>query len=160
MIKAKARDFGIVMLVSVALVALTYFLLRDWRFYGPIVAAMALLPLFAARLRGLQLKSLVPDIIFGGVDTGLLTLGAVIGASEFGIIGAIVGGVVADAITDAIAGFFEGGVAEWLRSKGIEESRTALGSACGKMTGCLAGSGFMLCILQIANIQVLNGISP
>ena len=155
MIKAKVRDFGIVALVSVALVALTYFLLRDWRFYGPIVASMALLPLFAARLRGLQLKSLVPDIIFGGVDTGLLTLGAVIGASEFGIIGAIVGGVVAD----AIAGFFEGGVAEWLRSKGIEESRTALGSACGKMTGCLAGSGLMLCLLQIANIQVLNGIS-
>ena len=158
--RKRAKDFGIVTILSIALAALTYFLLRHTRFYGPGVAAMAALPLFAARLRELKIKSLVPDIVFGGIDTGLLTLGAVIGASGFGIIGAIVGGVVADAITDAIAGFFEGGVAEWLRSRGIEESRTALGSACGKMAGCLAGSGGMLCVLQLAGIQVLNGNLP
>ena len=156
MILRKAKEMGIVMAVSAALVVLTYFLLRGSMFFGPGVLAMSVLPIVAGRLGGLKVKSLIPDVVFGGIDTGLLTLGAVIGATGFGVIGAIVGGVVADAITDAIAGFFEGAVAEWLRAKGIEESRTALGSACGKMTGCLAGSGLMLSLLWIAGVSVLQ----
>jgi len=116
---------------------------------------MTLLPFLLARVRGLALKSLIPDFVFGCVDTGLLTLGAIVGATGFGVVGAVVGVVVADAVTDGLAGFFEGGVAEWLRSKGIEESRTALGPACGKMAGCLAGSGVMLCLLQAVGVAVL-----
>jgi len=65
--------------------------------------------------------------------------------------------VVGDAITDAIAGFFEGSIAEWLRSKGIEESRTALGSACGKMTGCLFGSGVVLTVSWLAGVDAMKG---
>jgi len=156
MIAKKSKELGWVGLVSLVLVVLTYFLLRDTRFYGPGVLAMAALPLAVAWFNGIRPTRMVPDLVFGGVDTGLLTLGAVIGASGFGIVGAVVGGAVADAITDAIAGFFEGSVAEWLRSKGIEESRTALGSACGKMTGCLAGSGTMLCALQGLGVSVLS----
>jgi hypothetical protein len=137
-------------------VAVTYFLLRDTRLYGPGVAAMVAVPLLTARLGGLRFASLVPDMVFGAIDTGLLALGAVVGATGFGVVGAVVGGAVADAITDGIAGFFEGGVAEWLRSKGIEESRTALGSACGKMAGCLGGSGAMICLLQLLRVPVLS----
>lgn len=156
MILRRAKEMGMVGAISVALVILTYFLLEGSTLFGPGVLAMSALPLSTARFGGLKLKSLIPDVVFGAIDTGLLTLGAVLGASRFGIIGAIVGGVVADAITDAVAGFFEGSVAEWLRSKGIEESRTALGSACGKMAGCLAGSGLMLTILQLAGMSILQ----
>ena len=156
MVLTKAKEFSWVAAVSVALVGLTYSLLRERRLYGPGVLLMALLPVAAARWGGLSFTSLIPDLVFGGADTGLLTLGAVLGAAEFGIVGAIVGGVVADAITYALAGFLEGGVAEWLRSKGIEESRTALCSACGKMAGCLAGSGLMLCLLPALRIYTLN----
>jgi hypothetical protein len=52
-----------------------------------------------------------------------------------------------------IAGFFEGSIAEWLRERGIEEARTELGSALGKMSGCLLGSGFVLTIALLLGIQ-------
>jgi hypothetical protein len=60
------------------------------------------------------------------------------------VAGAIAGGIIGDAITDAIAGFFEGSIAEWLRKKGIEESREAITTSLGKMAGCLLGSGIVL----------------
>lgn len=156
MLRKKGQELGIVALVSLILVFLAYWTLRGGRLYGPAVLAMTLVPLFAARLGKLELKRLLPDVAFGAIDTGLLTLAAIIGASTFGVIGAIVGGVVGDAITDAVAGFFEGGISEWLRSKGIDESRTALGSACGKMTGCLAGSGVVLTIAGLIGMAILE----
>ena len=67
------------------------------------------------------------------------------------------GAVVGDAITYGIAGFFEGGIAEWLRSKGIDESRTAVGSACGKMAGCLAGSGLVLTLAAAVGVEIILG---
>lgn len=156
MLRKKGQELGIVGLVSLILVFLAYWTLRGGRWYGPAVLAMTLVPLFGARLGKLELKRLLPDVVFGAVDTGLLTLASIIGASTFGVIGAIVGGVVGDAITDAVAGFFEGGISEWLRSKGIDESRTALGSACGKMTGCLAGSGVVLTIAGLIGMAILE----
>jgi hypothetical protein len=150
------RNLALVTLVSAVLVALSYVLLRKSHLYGPGVLAMTVLPLVAARLSGLRIHDMVPDLVFGGVDTGLLTVGAVIGASGFGIIGALVGAAVADAITDGLAGFAEGGVAEWLRAKGFKESRTAMGSACGKMAGCLAGSGLMLSLMQVLRVGVMH----
>ena len=72
----------------------------------------------------------------------------------FGVAGAIAGSVIGDALTDAIAGFFEGSIAEWLRAKGIEESREAVTTAFGKMSGCLLGAGVVL------SIALLSGIEP
>jgi hypothetical protein len=63
---------------------------------------------------------------------------------------------VGDAITDGIAGFFEGGIDEWLRKRGIDSSRTAVGSAYGKMAGCLGGSGLALCIMAAFSLKVLE----
>jgi hypothetical protein len=60
--------------------------------------------------------------------------------------------LIGDAVTDGIAGFFEGGIAEGLRRRGIEEARTDLGSALGKMSGCLLGSGFVLMIASLLGI--------
>jgi len=113
---------------------------------------MTAVPLLGGLAAGLEFRRLIPDVVFGTIDTGLLTVAALIGAAKFGVIGAIVGGVVGDAITDGIAGFFEGGISEWLRAHGIDESRSAMGSACGKMAGCLFGSGAVLSIAAFLGV--------
>lgn len=154
MLIQKSREMSVVLIISALLIFCTWFLLDGERWIGPGVTVMSLFPLVAAKIAGMKLKSLIPDLVFGSVDTGLLTVGAVIGAAGFGVLGAVVGGVVSDAITDGIAGFFEGSAAEWLRSKGFEESRTAMGSACGKMAGCLLGSGFMLTLLTAIGVSL------
>lgn len=155
------RSFAFVIGLSAVLVVACYAVLQAGRLYlyGPLVFAMSAVPIVGALLARLELSRLVPDIIFGAIDTGLLVVAALLGAARFGVVGAILGGAVGDAITDGIAGFFEGGIAEWLRKHGIEESRTALGSACGKMAGCLLGSGFALTIASIFGFvpAVLSG---
>jgi hypothetical protein len=105
---------------------------------------MAVLPLLVALWMELSLKRLIPDFIFGAIDTGLLTVFAIAGGQTFGVIGAVVGGVVGDAITDGIPGFFEWNIAEWLRNRGVDKSRLPLSSGLGKMAGCLLGSGVIL----------------
>lgn len=157
MLKQRSKQLGGIVIVSAILVVLAWAALRGGRCYGLWVLAMTIVPLVAAAIARLSLVSLIPDVIFGAIDTGLLTVAAIIGASGFGVVGAIVGGVVGDAITDGIAGFFEGGIAEWLRSKGIDESRTAVGSACGKMAGCLAGSGLVLTLAAAAGVKIILG---
>lgn len=73
------------------------------------------MPLISAVLSRLELRQLIPDVVFGALDTGLLMIAVLAGAGAFGILGAIVGSAIGDAVTDGIAGFFEGGIAEWLR---------------------------------------------
>jgi len=133
--------------------ALAYLLLGRHAWYGPGVIALSVVPLIAARLGGLLVRRLIPDLIFGAIDSGLLVIAASLGAWRFGVAGAVVGGVVGDAVTDGIAGYFEGSIAQWLRRQGIEESRTALSSANGKMAGCLLGSGAMLTLLQLGGVD-------
>lgn len=144
----------VILAVVAALLALAYAMLRGAGWYGPGVLGMSMLPLLVARAGTGSFRRLTPDLIFGAIDSGLLVVAACLGALGFGLVGAVVGGVVGDAVTDGIAGFFEGGIAEWLRARGIEESRTALGSACGKMAGCLMGSGLVLSVLQLAGLDL------
>lgn len=120
---------------------------------GPIVLALSIIPLVGIALAKRSLKRAIPDLIFGGLDTGLLTIPALWGGSMFGVAGAIAGGVIGDALTDGIAGFVEGSIAKWLRDKGIEESREPITTALGKMAGCLLGSGFVLSIALLIGIQ-------
>jgi len=47
-----------------------------------------------------------PRLIFGALDTGLLTKPALWGGILFGVAEAIAGGVIGDALTDGIASFF------------------------------------------------------
>lgn len=121
---------------------------------GPVVLLLTFIPLLGLLVARRPFKGTVPDLIFGALDTGLLTIPALWGGSLFGVAGAIAGGVIGDALTDGIAGFFEGSIAEWLRKKGIEESREPITTALGKMAGCLAGSGLVLSIALIIGIQV------
>jgi len=155
MLARKSKELAGVTIVAVILAGLAWAALRGGRGYGLWVLGMTAVPVAAARVARLDLLTLVPDALFGAIDTGLLTFAALIGASTYGVVGAIVGGVVGDAITDGIAGFFEGRIAEWLRAKGIDDSRTAVGSACGKMAGCLAGSGLVLTAAMLCGASVL-----
>ncbi|MDI6792042.1 MAG: hypothetical protein QME81_04145 [bacterium] len=120
---------------------------------GPIVLGLTIVPLSGLFLAKRPFRGMIPDLIFGAIDTGLLTIPALWGGVLFGVAGAIAGGVIGDALTDGIAGFFEGGIAEWLREKGIEESREPITTALGKMAGCLFGSGLVLSLALILGIR-------
>ncbi|MFQ5936452.1 MAG: hypothetical protein ACE5LB_08600 [Acidiferrobacterales bacterium] len=121
---------------------------------GPVVLGLGLIPIAGLFVAKRAITRAVPDMVFGAIDTGLLVIPALWGGIVFGVAGAIAGGVIGDALTDAIGGFFEGGIAEWLREKGIEESREAVTTALGKMSGCLLGAGVVL------SIALLVGITP
>lgn len=116
---------------------------------GPMVIGLSSLPICGLIIRGKPIQSALPDVVFGGIDTGLLTVPAILGGLKFGAAGALAGAVIGDAITDAVAGFFEGGVARWLRSKGIEATRDPVTTSLGKMTGCLAGAGLVLTLYYL-----------
>jgi hypothetical protein len=133
-----------VCLVALPVALLGIYALRQQLPVGPIVLGISLIPLTGIILARRSLPGAVPDIVFGAIDTGLLTVPAIWGGMVFGVAGAIAGGIIGDAITDAIAGFFEGSIAEWLRGKGIEASREAITTSLGKMCGCLFGSGVVL----------------
>ena len=120
---------------------------------GPIILGTTLIPVFGLLIAQKTIVGAIPDILFGAIDTGLLTIPALWGGLLFGVAGAIAGGIIGDAITDSIAGFFEGGIAEWLRKKGIEESREAVTTSLGKMTGCLLGSGIVLTVALLFDIK-------
>ena len=120
---------------------------------GPIVLGLGAIPLLGLLPAHRSLLGAVPDLVFGAIDTGLLTIPALWGGMLFGVAGAIAGGVIGDALTDAIAGFFEGSIAQPLRNRGIEESREAVTTALGKMSGCLVGSGAVLSIALVLGIK-------
>ncbi len=120
---------------------------------APLVLSLSAIPVVGLFVAKRPLISATPDLIFGAIDTGLLVIPALWGGITFGVAGAIAGGVIGDALTDAIAGFFEGGIAERLRARGIEESREPITSGLGKMAGCLLGSGLVLCLAMLVGVQ-------
>jgi len=120
---------------------------------GPIILALTLIPVAGLLIAKRPLVGAVPDIVFGTIDTGLLAIPALWGGIQFGVAGAIAGGVIGDALTDAVAGFFEGSIAQWLRGRGIDESREPVTTALGKMSGCLLGAGVVLSIALFLGIK-------
>lgn len=120
---------------------------------GPVLLILTLFPLAGLLISGRKLKRALPDLLFGGIDTGLLTIPALGGGIMFGVPGAIAGGIIGDSVTDGIAGFFEGSLEEWLRKKKIEAGREPLVTSLGKMAGCLLGSGLILTIAYFFGIQ-------
>ena len=135
-----------VIIVSIVVIGVLSFSIYHKKLIGPTIILLGLIPLVPLRIFGRTITSTGADIIFGAIDTGILGVMALIGASFAGVLGAIVGGAVGDSISDGFAGLFEGRVAEYLRKYGIEESRTPLSSSMGKMSGCLFGVGIVLTI--------------
>ncbi len=150
----KLKEVVVVTILCILFGGVAYHTLERGWYVGGVVLALGSLPLIAAKLCRLSLSRMIPDMVFGAMDTGLLTIPAIAGGTMFGVLGAIVGSVIGDAITDGIAGFFEGSIAEWLRSKGIEESRLPLSSALGKMSGCLLGSGIVLVLAILIGVRI------
>jgi hypothetical protein len=147
----KKASYVSIFALPVALIGV--FTLRYQLPIGPIILGLTLIPIAGILLTKKPMIGAIPDMIFGAIDTGLLTIPALWGGVLFGVAGAIAGGIIGDAITDAIAGFFEGSIAEWLRKKGIEESREAVTTSLGKMAGCLLGSGVVLTIALSIGIR-------
>ena len=111
-------------------------------YIGLIITALGLLCLFSLKLFKIKIKSVQPDVVFGVIDNGILAALALFGSEIAGVAGALIGGVVGNAVTDGIAGLFEGYWAE----HATNTKRTVLGSAVGKMAGCLIGAGVVLLI--------------
>ncbi|MFA5773169.1 MAG: hypothetical protein WC908_00655 [Candidatus Paceibacterota bacterium] len=140
-----------VITLCIIIFAVSTFFIYDVKIIGWVIFALGLLCLVSLTLFNILIKNVWPDIIFGLIDNGILAILAVIGGAIAGVAGAIIGGVVGNAITDGIAGVFEGHMAERLREKKISEERTTLGSAIGKMAGCLLGAGVVLIIANFIN---------
>jgi len=120
-----------VIVISIVVVGVICFTLYNTKLIGPTIVLLGFIPWIPLRISGRTITSTGADIIFGAIDTGILGILALIGASFAGVLGAIVGGAVGDSITDGFAGLFEGRMAAYLRKHGIEESRTPLSSSMG-----------------------------
>ncbi|MFA6526626.1 MAG: hypothetical protein WCT26_04420 [Candidatus Buchananbacteria bacterium] len=134
---------NIVILCLIVFVVSVFFV-ENAQLIGFILVGLSVLCIVSLIPFGIKVKSIQPDIMFGIIDNGILAIMAIVGGHFAGVAGAIIGGVVGNAITDAIAGIFEGYSAEKLRTNNINEERTIIKSAVGKMAGCLLGAGVVL----------------
>jgi uncharacterized membrane protein len=142
--KRKILEIGTVVLLSIVTVIIAFFSMRLGRFVSIVIFGLGLVPILVAYIFKISLKKILPDIIFGLIDNILLIIPAIIGAELFGAAGALAGAVVGNAVSDGIAGLFEGSISEWLHLKGIDSTRTMLGSSLGKMSGCLLIGIFLI----------------
>jgi hypothetical protein len=140
----KIMETIIVILLSAFTAFIAFYSMRLGRFVSLIIFALGFIPVLIAYFLRIDLKKMLPDIIFGITDNLVLVIPAIIGAELFGAAGALVGAVVGNAISDAIAGYFEGNLSEFLHSRGIDATRTVLGSSLGKMSGCLLVGVFLI----------------
>jgi len=135
--------------VLAAVVAVFPFLQANKFFVGPIVLGLGGMVLAMLWAAGRTPRSVAADMVYGAIDIGMLSSVVSITAIFAGPVGTIFGTVIADALTDAIAGMFEGHVAEFLRKRGIEESRTAMSAGLGKMAGGLLAAGVIVTIVGL-----------
>jgi len=142
--KRKTLEIGMVIILCVITIIIAFFSMRLGRFVSIVIFGLGLLPILVAYIFKINLKRILPDIIFGLIDNVLLIIPAIIGAQLFGAAGALAGAVVGNAVSDGIAGIFEGSISEWLHIKGIDSARTLLGSSLGKMSGCLLVGIFLI----------------
>ena len=140
----KIMETIIVILLSAFTAFIAFYSMRLGRFVSLIIFTLGFIPILIAYFLRIDLKKMLPDIIFGIIDNIILVIPAIIGAELFGAAGALTGAVVGNAISDAIAGYFEGNLSEFLHSRGIDATRTVLGSSLGKMSGCLLVGIFLI----------------
>lgn len=139
-----------VLLLCVVVVGVSVFFVYDDRLIGYVLLGLFLFCLLFVKIFGISLRSIRPDIVFGFIDNSILVLLAVFGGHFGGVAGAIIGGAVGNAVTDGIAGVFEGMEVEKNITDNQVEKRTILGTAVGKMAGCLLGAGVVLVLAHWA----------
>ena len=142
--KRKILEISIVVLFSIIIMVVAFFSIRLGRFVSIVIFGLGFIPILIAFIFKINLRKILPDIIFGLIDNILLIIPAIIGAKLFGAAGALAGAVVGNAVSDGIAGIFEGSISEWLHTRGIDSTRTLLGSSLGKMSGCLLIGIFLI----------------
>ena len=142
--KRKILEISIVVLFSIITMVVAFFSIRLGRFVSIVIFGLGFIPILIAFIFKINLRKILPDIIFGLIDNILLIIPAIIGAELFGAAGALAGAVVGNAVSDGIAGIFEGSISEWLHLRGIDSTRTILGSSLGKMSGCLLIGIFLI----------------
>lgn len=140
--------------LCIVIVVVSIFFIYNANLIGFIVFGLGVVCLLSLIPFKIRIKTIWPDIVFGLIDNGILALLAIFGGEFAGVIGAIIGGVVGNAVTDGIAGIFEGYMAERMRKKHISDHRTMLGSAVGKMSGCLLGAGIVLIVANLFNFKI------
>ncbi len=143
-----AAILNILLLCAVILAVSSYFIYHT-HYIGLVIIGLGVLCLLSLIPFHIPLKRLWPDIVFGSIDNGILAVMAIFGGEFGGVAGAVIGGVVGNAVTDGIAGIFEGLIAERARAAKISDKRTMLGSAVGKMSGCLLSAGVVLFIASL-----------
>ena len=134
-------------ILSAIIVSVIYFTQARKEAIGPILVILGFLPWLPLYLAGRGVKSALADIVFGVVNTGILSVMVLTGLSLADILGAVIGVAIGNTIINGIAGIFEGKVAEYLRNHKLEEERTSLSASMGKMSGCLIGIGITLTIV-------------
>lgn len=137
-----------ILVLCTIILAVSAFFVYHSKLIGFVLIILAVISLLSLKLFHITIASVQPDIMFGIIDNGILAIMAVFGGEIAGVAGAIIGGVVGNAITDGIAGIFEG---YWAEKKTLDK-RTMVGSAAGKMAGCLLGAGIVLAISGLAGI--------
>jgi len=137
-------EISVVVLLAIVTALIAFFAMKLGRFVSIVIFRLGFVPILFAYIFKISIKKMLPDIIFGLIDNLLLIIPAIIGAQLFGAAGALAGAVVGNAISDSIAGIFEGSISEWLHTKGIDSTRTILGSSLGKMSGCLLIGIFLI----------------
>lgn len=142
---------SIIILCVIIFTVSAYFIYNS-NLIGLVILGLGILCLLSLIPFKISITSIWPDIVFGLIDNGVLAILAIFGGEMAGVVGAVIGGVVGNAITDGIAGIFEGYVAEKMRHNNISDHRTMLGSAVGKMTGCLLGAGAVLIVAGLLKI--------
>ena len=115
---------------------------------GFILIGLSILPLIALKITGEKVREGISEIVFGAVNTGLITLMALGGYQLEGILGAVIGVAVGDAVTEGFSGILEGEVTEILMKRGIKEKIDPLISSLGKMSGALLGGGIVLIVFS------------
>ncbi|NCN25223.1 hypothetical protein COT94_04000 [Candidatus Falkowbacteria bacterium CG10_big_fil_rev_8_21_14_0_10_37_14] len=133
-----------ILILCVIIATVSIFVVNNTFWIGPAMLMLAILCVVSLVPFKVNIKEILPDIIFGVIDNGILAIFAIFGAHFAGVAGAIIGGVVGNSVTDGIAGIFEGHTAERLRLRAVLEERTMLKSSVGKMAGCLLGAGLIL----------------
>lgn len=141
-----------VLALCIIILGVSSYFIYHTRLIGLVIIGLGVLCLLSLLPFRIPLKRIWPDVVFGMIDNGILAIMAIFGGELGGVAGAVIGGVVGNAVTDGIAGIFEGLIAERARAAKINDKRTMLGSAVGKMAGCLLSAGVVLSIASLIKL--------